>query len=384
MRYVFVGLLVALCACSTPVPEANITGLSSEALQITLTPTLTRAASFSVAFDAAVNSDNSEDEFSYSWDFGDGTVKTGTAQESHTYNTGGSFTVTVTASNDEGSSSANYSLKLRPKNSPDVLILGFAGRCGVGCGAPFGNEPYLGREGTLDLLQATFDDLGYSSEAVSAAAIVANKYSEQDANGYFEVDQALQRAKKDWIEGYFNPTRLVFIGHSHGATWSSLLAYENQDVTFDYGIYLDAVCNSWERDNLYQLGFVNTIFNFYFSIKQPYPETLKDGACNVLEVGRRDYHLKDVVPDNVRVGVEARTKPLIALPDSTALETQGEICGLGRIANVADATVNVRFDGSKRDLFEFEMGVQNHCEVVQPDGEVMEWTRAFILEKGLR
>ena len=53
----------------------------------------------SVAFSATVGAG---DNVSYTWDFGDDTTATGPAV-SHSYSAGGSYTVTLTASNSQGS-----------------------------------------------------------------------------------------------------------------------------------------------------------------------------------------------------------------------------------------------------------------------------------------
>ncbi|HWR21772.1 MAG TPA: tandem-95 repeat protein, partial [Verrucomicrobiae bacterium] len=70
-----------------------------------------------VAFTAAT-SDSDGDLLTYAWDFGDGTTKpTGSAIESHTYQTAGSFTATVTVS--DGQATAQASLDITPSGVPD-------------------------------------------------------------------------------------------------------------------------------------------------------------------------------------------------------------------------------------------------------------------------
>ena len=415
MRYVIL-ILFLLCACSTPVapepspeptpssptepaepapktedepapsdpstiPVPTLPESPNRAPSVKLTPYLAKPASFTLSFEAnAVDPDG--DELSYVWNFGDGTVQIGGATASHTYTSGGSFTASVEVSDAVASASAEYSFKLRPVDSPDVMILGFAGRCGVRCGAPFKNEAYLHTEGTLQALADTFAELGYSSLYVSAAANVSLQESETNSYGFYELDQHLKSVKQTWLHGVANPTRLVLVGHSHGATWASLLAYENKDVSFDYGIYFDGVCNSWERDNLYHGAKGNVILNFYRMIGAPYPSTLVGGACQIARYNGRVYHLKDIVPHNIRIGLEVRTNPVVALPDSQTFETLGS-CPLGNTVSVADANTNVRPDGSVDNLYYHTQVVQDHCDVINPNGKVMRDTKEFIVQMGL-
>jgi len=91
IKNLFVALMLILGACSeddgggeeTPIPVANFT-VETDGLEATFTNTSLHATS-------------------YTWDFGDGNTSTA-ANPVHTYSADGSYTVNLTASNDEGTS----------------------------------------------------------------------------------------------------------------------------------------------------------------------------------------------------------------------------------------------------------------------------------------
>ena len=289
----------------------------------------------------------------------------------------------------------NPPANLRPFGSPDVVILGFAGRCGPpGCGAPSSNKAYLSdtENNTLQVMAETFESSGHSVRTYSYAATVSQYENDHFHPGYYEAQGDLDRIYTDWIAGFDNPTRLILVGHSHGAVWSSLLAMENPHVAFDVGVYLDGVCNQWEQDNLY-FGFWtdrNLVAEFYAGVGAPYPATLDilGGACNAYPVPGFGYkHLKDVVPWNVTVGVELQSDPAtVLLPDSigggAVLETQGKCAGGGWVG-VKDQHLNLRPDGSLADLYIYYAAAQDHCELVEHGGPAMQSLLSFFAERGL-
>lgn len=200
--------------------------------------------------------------------------------------------VTVTVSDGKLSTNDSTVVNLRPGDSPDVVVLGFAGRCGPpGCGAPFGNKAYLSEEDQpLQTIGDAFYDLGYSVRGYSFAAIVSQQYRKTNSAGYYEAQQLLNEVRDTWVTGFDNPTRLVLLAHSHGKVWASLLAMENPQLTFDYFLYLDGVCNSWERDNLNYNRYRNIIKDFYNEIGDPIQQHLQAWAVLVmfiLSVARR-------------------------------------------------------------------------------------------------
>ena len=93
-------------------PDDPITGLS---LSSNSPIVLGNLATFTASITGGTN-------VTYSWDFGDGTVRAGAATDSHTYAASGSYTVAVTASNNAGSATATTTMVVNVP--PDEPITG--------------------------------------------------------------------------------------------------------------------------------------------------------------------------------------------------------------------------------------------------------------------
>ena len=232
-------------------------------------------------------SDPDGDTLSYVWTFSDGASFQGPSV-TRSFTPGSQIGVILTVSDGQTQVRFGESVRLRPAESEAIALLAFSGRCGhPGCGAPLWNTRYLDEKGTTLSVAYALKDVvaGGTVRYATAAAVVSKQRSKHSAMGYYEMQGLLDDIVDTSIRGFDNPTRLVLLGHSHGTVWMSLLAYENPEVTFDYAIYLDGVCNSWERDNLTNGIHGNIILNFYRSIGQPYPQTLQGGVCSGGTVG---------------------------------------------------------------------------------------------------
>ena len=252
----------------------------------------------------------------YSWDFGDGTVKEGESESEHAYAISGSYTVTVSVSDAQESTSARQEVSvahLRPEDAPDALVVGFAGRCGleivlVGCAAPDDNEGYLDDDDaqSVQAIAETLEDLGYSVSWLNGRAHLESKAdSDSLGMGYKDIADFMEFAKTSWISDFDNPTRLVLVGHSHGAVWASLLAWNFPELTFDYAVYLDGICRLWWDDQ--KPYFVREFDRA--GERRPFPldENRVLGPCKALRVpGRLRQDIEDVTPDNVVIGLEVQ------------------------------------------------------------------------------
>ncbi len=92
---------------------------------VTATPS-SGLAPLLVTFDGSASDDPDGDPLVFEWDFGDGTTKTGQAEESHTYNVAGPYTARLTVSDGRGGSeSALVSITVTataiPVTVPDVV-----------------------------------------------------------------------------------------------------------------------------------------------------------------------------------------------------------------------------------------------------------------------
>ncbi len=277
---------------------------------------------------------------------------------------------------------------LRPAGSPDVVVIGFAGRCaslpvvGDGCNPPFDNYGYLDDEvfprsstprQTAQAVVGAFRNLGYSTEYFDVSAFLyahTSGISRQQENGYLEAQGYLRRVYDYWIKGFENPTRVVLLAHSHGTVWASLLTWNHPEVRFDYFIYLDAICSFWDADNLRN----NRIIQDYYDVRglrRPFPLGEDEGGnpCKVIAVpgqsARQD--LNDVVPPNVRVGLEVVSR---------------SPANLAPLNFIYDDDPDYRLDGSQANLFRFQSR-EDHSGVTARNSDAMQWVVARIREIGL-
>jgi len=95
----------------------------------------------SISFDASGSSDSDGTITSYAWDFGDGTTATG-ATTAHAYSTPGSYTVTLTVTDNDGASSPSSSIKVITAPSANRILLTFNA---------FDADQYVNGVGELDV-----------------------------------------------------------------------------------------------------------------------------------------------------------------------------------------------------------------------------------------
>lgn len=271
-------------------------------------------ATFHVLFEARA-SDPNGDQLSYTWRVnGRRDTSASGSVASFAFDAAGTFVVAVEVSDGFAASSAEVAIRARndyrPAGTPDVAIIGFAGReCSFGCGAPNTNQAKLGitpDPGTLNAIAGAFEALGHSVETFSFRSHLYSRpgYGE----GYLTADALVEMIRRDWIGDFLNPTRLVLVAHSHGTQFMSLLAYDHADQQFAYGIYLDAVCARWDEDHIKSGRFDD---HFGSPIHYPAPLDVTTYACDSLPVPGLGFpqDISDVVPDNVTWGLEVVAEP---------------------------------------------------------------------------
>ena len=330
-----------------------------------------------VSFSATAN-DPDADALSYSWQI-DGQPLEGQGPSLRVaFLEVGTFEVTVTVSDGTASVTDSVTISVkdeyRPEGSPDVVILGFAGRCFVSClfVAPSGNAAYLGD--TLEAIETTFKGLGLSVESHGYRAHLRDDSSH--GRGYLAADEKLRFVRDTWMKDYKNPTRVVLVAHSHGNQFMSLLAFDHPEITFDYAVYLDAVCQQWDADHLGRgLGpRVNHFANYYGS-QRNYPKPLNalSYACDTHPIpGLYLQDISDVVPSNVAYGLEVWSTGLF---DTGLFDTP-----------VRDDDENHRTDGSSGNgvgLGGIYQTNENHGEVYESDSAALRWVLDTINLNGL-
>jgi hypothetical protein len=264
-------------------------------------------------------------------------------------------------------------LRPRPADAPDVAVIAFSGHCGLLCRArntwSYLDESSDATDGVAVLagIVRAFERQGLTVEAVSLSSFVEahpSRISGEIELGYLEGQAYLDYAKRRWIDGVENPTRVVLVGHSHGTVWATLLAMNNLDVGFDYLVSIDAICWQWWAKHK---GHVSRA---YVEAGLPIPFPLEQGdPCGTLAVpGQRGrYDINDVVPANVAYGLEIRTPFRIFSLDPNVLY---------------DDDVNVRINGSVDNIWGIEATVA-HNGVGRSYSPAVAWVGTMIDLLGL-
>ena len=368
-RRAFLLAALFLAACSqapttpTPQPESNaaptVTLIASQ---------LEGEAEFSVNF-VVEAADPDADILTYRYTVNGEAIEHGESTLALTFYKTGSYRVEVSVSDGEHTIGDSVRVtardELRPADAPDVVLLGFAGRCGHGfgdCSAPTDNYSYLDRTPeTLQTLESTFQSLGYSTRSLSFRANLEDHAAH--GLGYQAAEYALEAIRDLWIRDYENPTRVVLVAHSHGNQFMSLLAMNHPEVTFDYA-YLDAVCFRWDADHV-KSGRFGSVYGS--QVNWPKPLNTLGAACDTVKLpGISDYQdISDVVPDNVTYALEVRSNGVYGLP------------------MVYDDEINHRFDGSRRGVAGIYQEDEDHMQVHGSNSAALSWVMNTVANTGL-
>lgn len=265
--------------------------------------------------------------------------------------------VTVTARNE-----------YRPVEAPDVVIVGFAGRCNVlECHPPHENRAYLSDAplpNTLRAIELTFQTLGYTTRAHSFRSHLLD--SPTRGPGYWSAATLLESVRDEWIRDFRDTTQVVLVGHSHGTQFMSLLAWDHPEIPIAYAVYLDAVCALWDADHVH-----SGRFDAVYGPRRNFPAPLSSlgAACDVVPVpGVGLADISDVVPWNVARALEVRSN------------------GVGLSGVVLDDDDNYRPDGTSgyhaglESFFQFSEG---HSRVAQLGSQGLQWVLDKIRLYGL-
>ena len=144
-------------------------------------------------------------------------------------------------------------LPARPPGSPDVLIVGISGRCGPPCQAPQDNWDYLGERGTLKAVAKVFEERGLKVRVEGYAERITTDFTSRRSKlpqrGILDLLSDYQKLTGEWVVGRRNPTRVILVGHSHGAVWAHYLSTLFAQVPVAALIDLDANCAAWNVDH---------------------------------------------------------------------------------------------------------------------------------------
>ena len=365
--FLLAALLLAACSQTPTTPISQPEGNAAPTVTLTASQ-LEGEAEFSVNF-VVEATDPDADTLTYRYTVNGEAIEHSESTLALTFYKAGGYRVEVLVSDGKHTVSDRVSVtaldELRPLDAPDVVILGFAGRCGIGfldCSAPTDNYSYLDRDAkTLQTLEATFQSLGYTTEKFSFRAHLLDDASR--GLGYQAAEYALEAIRDLWIRDYENPTRVVLVAHSHGNQFMSLLAMNHPEVTFDYAVYLDAVCFRWDADHV-KSGRFGSVYGS--QANWPKPLNTLGAACDTVKLpGISDYQdISDVVPENVTYALEVRSN------------------GISGIPAMYDDEKNHRFDGSRR-YIESIYKNEGHMRVDDSDSAAIGWVTSTIANVGL-
>lgn len=242
--------------------------------------------------------------------------------------------------------------------APDVVILSMSGRCTQPCVAPRDNYDYLSSRGTLDLLADTFAVQGYAVQAkgyaANAAAEFKSPYIRQPQWGYATLRADLAEIRRNWLKPGGH-TRVVLLGHSHGATWLHYFSRVNQDIPIALQIDLDSICFAWASDFRREISKLD-----WNTWNEPSPLE----ACATMRVAGRNVQAKDIVWPNVQRHLEVQSKRFPARPTAAG--------GLP-VNYMFELSTNTRLDGTQAGLQVFLSRREDHSAVTYPNSEAMAW-----------
>lgn len=263
---------------------------------------------------------------------------------------------------------------VRPDDSPDLVIIAISGHCGLVCNTR-DTWSYLdsasestGGVAVLHGIERAYQELGFENiETFSASSFVTAHFSEisnEVEPGYLQAQAYLNEVKREYIDGYVNPARVVLVGHSHGTVWASLLAMNNLDVTFDAFISLDAICWLWwakHKEFIYDT-FVDGPWTIPFPLDQGDP-------CGTLQIPGQSKraNINDVVSANVIFGLEVRTSFRLLSFDPNVL---------------ADDDVNVRINGTDTNLWGV-VAKESHTNLGRYYNQSITWVESMVEALGV-
>ena len=244
--------------------------------------------------------------------------------------------------------------RLRPAGSPDVVVLSVSGHGGtisaVLCTSG-SNRAYLGDPGdATEAVAAAFSGLGLSVQVAHFADLFdAPDLTDLDRLGFLQLLETMQTVFDNWIDGFDNPTHLVLVAHSHGATWAHIACAEMLHIPIEYVVTLDGICLQWpcEHDATID-GWVRRNSPFSFDISQPCDNWPVVGAGI-------QFNTKDIAFRNVRFNLEVQ---------STGL--------------VSDPTDNRRLNGSTTGIHTMTFA-EDHGRVHEATSNAMTWVMDMIM-----
>jgi len=223
------------------------------------------------------------------------------------------------------------------------------------------NRSYLADPGdAVDAVVAAILDLGLTVEV----AHFADRLSAPDLNhdgqadndeqyGFSELLATMQWVFDEWMDGVANPTKLVLVAHSHGATWAHVATSVMSHIPVSCVITLDGICAFWECEHAVKLTdwVAANALALPWNIAHP---------CDAWTVGAAVYNTKDIAFDNVVTNLEVQSSDVF----------------------LSDCCDNVRLDGTSDGIVTYVSG-EDHNGVRGSSSDAMTWVSDWIRLNGL-
>ena len=265
-----------------------------------------------------------------------------------------------------GTTNGGSILNPRPEGAPDVVLLSVSGHDGAISGlfcTSDTNRSYLGDPGeAVDAVVAAIEDLGLTVEVAHFADRLSAPDLDLDGQpdnleqfGFSELLATMQEIHDAWIDGIDDPTRLVIVAHSHGATWAHVATSVMSHVPVSCLITLDGICFAWECEHADEVADWVTLNALQFPWDVAHP-------CDAWPIAglSAPYNTKDVAFDNVAVNLEVQSSDLF----------------------VSDCCDNLRLDGSSEGVRTL-ISAEDHNEVRLAPSAAMTWVGDMIRLHGI-
>jgi hypothetical protein len=225
------------------------------------------------------------------------------------------------------------------------------------------NHSYLAEQGeAVEAVVAAIEDLGLTVETAHFADRLAspdldrNGVPDNDEQfGFSELLATMQEIFDEWIDGIEDPTKIVIVAHSHGATWAHIATSVMNHVPVSCLITLDGICFAWECEHSDEVdAWINrNAFDAPWDIAHP---------CDRWPIAGLSvpYNTKDVAFGSVEVNLEVQSSDLF----------------------ISDCCDNRRLDGEQDGITTYLSG-EDHNEVRKAGGDAMTWVGDMIRLNGI-
>ena len=252
----------------------------------------------------------------------------------------------------------------RPADAPDFVVFGVSGHCLGGCPSSY-NPEYLLSEGTLDVVMDALDGNGWTAQCQGygdSLYTIVNEDDEILVRGFLEMVRVMGTVRREWIEGFDNPTKVIVVAHSHGTVWAHSALFLEDQLPVEILVDLDGESLGWESDS-WSLDTIGDDWtaeideyaaewnpDWWFDVANPADSWNIPGLSSLQDI-------EDVVPDSVLLNIEAASHTLV----------------------VQDGEPNHRLDGTTEGIFRNQFD-QGHGSIDNPGGAAMNFVADVVSE----